>query len=178
MIKLYVYDERDCDPKKCTSRKMVKFHLVDELPNLRSVPYGVIVLDPFAQKAVSREDLDAAKAHGILVMDLSWENIDGFPKVRKDAVHRALPYLLAANPVNWGKPMRLTSAEAVAATLYMLGEKEQAHSVMSKFTWGEQFFVLNQEPLERYADAKTSQEVVGIQWDYCEPPEKSEDGEA
>jgi pre-rRNA-processing protein TSR3 len=178
MIKLYVYDERDCDPKKCTSRKMVKFHLVDELPNLRSVPYGVIVLDPFAQKAVSREDLDAAQAHGILVMDLSWENIDGFPKVRKDAVHRALPYLLAANPVNWGKPMRLTSAEAIAATLYILGEKEQAHSVMSKFTWGEQFFVLNLEPLERYADAKTSQEVVGIQWDYCEPPEKSEGGEA
>ncbi|MCX6651663.1 MAG: DUF367 family protein [Methanomassiliicoccales archaeon] len=171
MINLYVYDERDCDPKKCTSRKMVKFHLVEDLPNLRSVPYGVIVLDPFAPKAVSREDLESAKAHGILVMDLSWENIDGFPKVRKDAAHRALPYLLAANPVNWGKPMRLTSAEAVAATLYILGEKEQARSVMSKFNWGEQFFVLNHEPLERYSSVETSQEVVDIQWDYCERPE-------
>jgi pre-rRNA-processing protein TSR3 len=171
MIKLYVYDEGDCDPKKCTSRKMLKFQLAKELSNLRSAPYGVLVLDPFAPKAVSREDLDGAKAHGILVMDLSWENIDSFPKMRKDAVHRALPYMLAANPVNWGKPLRLTSAEAVAATLYILGEKEQAHDVLSKFNWGEQFILLNREPLERYSAAETSQEVVAIQWDYCEKPE-------
>lgn len=177
MIKLFVYDERDCDPKKCTSRKMVKFRLAQELPNLRSVPYGVLVLDPFAQKSVSREDLERAKSHGILVMDLSWENIDGFPKVRKDAAHRALPYLLAANPVNWGKPMKLTSAEAVAATLYILGEKEQAQEVLSKFNWGEQFILLNKEPLERYSAAETSQEVVQVQWDYCEKPETDGAGE-
>ncbi len=176
MIKLYVYDERDCDPKKCTSRKMIKFKLAQELPSLRSVPYGMLVLDPFAQKAVSREDLERVKAHGILVMDLSWENIKGFPNVRRDTVHRALPYLLAANPVNWGKPMRLTSAEAVAAALYILGEKEQAHQVLSKFNWGEQFIILNREPLERYSAVETSQEVVDIQWDYCGPPEKSAGG--
>ncbi|HUT27364.1 MAG TPA: DUF367 family protein [Methanomassiliicoccales archaeon] len=173
MIKLYVYDERDCDPKKCTSRKMIKFHLAKELPNLRSVPYGVLVLDPFAPKAISREDLERVKAHGILVMDLSWENIESFPKIRKDAAHRALPYMLAANPVNWGKPMKLTSAEAVAAALYILGETEQAHEVLSKFNWGEQFILLNKEPLERYSEAESSQEVVSIQWDYCPPPEES-----
>ena len=177
MIKLFVYDERDCDPKKCTSRKMVKFKVVQEVPNVKSIPYGVLVLDPFAQKAVSHEDLDQARAHGILVMDLSWENIDSFPKLRKDAVRRALPYLLAANPVNWGKPMRLTSAEAVAATLYILGEKEQAQTVLSKFNWGEQFIKLNLEPLERYSAARTSQEVVAIQWDYCEPPEPEGTGD-
>lgn len=172
MIKLFVYDERDCDPKKCTSRKMVKFKIVQEVPNVKSVPYGVLVLDPFAQKAVSREDLEQVKAHGILVMDLSWENIESFPKLRKDVIHRALPYLLAANPVNWGKPMRLTSAEAVAATLYILGEKAQAQEVLSKFTWGEQFLKLNHELLERYSGAETSQAVVDIQWDYCERPEQ------
>jgi pre-rRNA-processing protein TSR3 len=175
MSRVYVYDERDCDPKKCTSRKMVKFQLATELPNLKAVPYGVLVLDPFAQKAVSREDSERVKAHGVLVMDLSWENIEHFPKVRKDAAHRALPYMLAANPVNWGKPMRLTSAEAVAATLYIVGEKEQAHQILSKFTWGEQFFVLNTELLERYSSVETSQEVVEIQWDYCERPEGGEE---
>jgi pre-rRNA-processing protein TSR3 len=179
MIRLYVYDERDCDPKKCTSRKMIRFKLAEELPNLRSTPYGVLVLDPFARKAVSREDLDRARTHGIMVLDLSWEKVDRFPKVRKDAAHRALPYLLAANPVNWGKPQRLTSAEAVAATLYILGEKEQARNILSKFTWGENFLTLNREPLERYSEARTSQEVVDIQWDYCEPPEEDRgEGEA
>ena len=178
MIRIFVYDERDCDPKKCTSRKMVKFQLAKELPNLRSVPYGVLVLDPFAQKAVSREDAERVRAHGILVMDLSWEHVERFPKVRKDAAHRALPYLLAANPVNWGKPMKLTSAEAVAAALYIMGEKEQAHSVLAKFNWGEQFILLNRELLERYSAAESSQEVVAIQWDYCEPPEGDEGREA
>jgi len=178
MIKIFVYDEKDCDPKKCTSRKMVKFQLAKELTNLRSVPYGVLVLDPFAQKAVSREDRERVRAHGVLVMDLSWENVEHFPKVRKDAAHRALPYLLAANPVNWGKPMRLTSAEAVAATLYILGENEQAEKVMSKFSWGEQFFLLNRELLERYSAAETSQDVVAIQWDYVEPPESVKNDEA
>lgn len=175
MNKVFVYDERDCDPKKCTSRKMVKFQLAKELPNLKAVPYGVLVLDPFAQKAVSREDSERVKAHGVLVMDLSWENIEHFPKVRKDAEHRALPYLLAANPVNWGKPMRLTSAEAVAATLYIVGEKEQAQQILAKFNWGEQFLILNRELLERYSSVETSQEVVAIQWDYCDRPECAED---
>ena len=70
-----------------------------------------------------------------------------------------------------------TSAEAVAATLYIVGEKEQAHTVLAKFNWGEQFLVLNKELLERYSSVETSQEVVAIQWDYCEPPkdEKAED---
>jgi len=171
MSKVYVYDEGDCDPKKCTARKMVRFHLATALPSLRAAPYGVLVLDPFAQRAVSREDGARVREHGILVMDLSWENIERFPKVRGDAAHRALPYLLAANPINWGRPLRLTSAEAVAAALYIVGEEGQAREVLSKFTWGEQFLVLNREPLERYAAARTSQEVVQVQWDYCPPPE-------
>lgn len=176
MSKIFVYDERDCDPRKCTSRRMVRFHLAQELPSLRSAPHGVLVLDPFAPKAVSREDEERVRTHGILVMDLSWENIERFPKVRRDAAHRALPYLLAANPVNWGKPMRLTSAEAVAAALYIVGEKEQASQVLSKFNWGEQFIILNKEPLERYSSAGSSEEVVAIQWDYVKRPEGEERG--
>jgi pre-rRNA-processing protein TSR3 len=54
----------------------------------------------------------------------------------------------------------------VAATLYIVGFKEHASSLLSKFSFGEQFLLLNQEPLERYSQASTSAEVVAIQSDY------------
>ena len=165
-VPLFVYDEGQCDQKKCTSKKMLRFHLANEVRSLRHLPHGAIVLNPMAEKALSREDQEAALAHGIVVMDLSWANIETFPKVRRDLVQRALPYLLAANPVNWGKPMKLTSAEAIAASLCILGFKEQAAEVLSKFSWGEQFLKLNAEPLERYAAVETSAEVVEVQKDY------------
>lgn len=166
-VLLYVYDEGQCDPKRCTARKMLRFGIVRSLRSLKSVPYGSIVLNPMAEKAVSREDSQRALRHGIVVLDLSWKNIDTFPKVRADAAQRALPYLLAANPVNWGKPFRLSSAEALAAALYIMGVKEQAAATLSKFSWGEQFLVLNREPLERYSEAGSSEEVIGIQLEYC-----------
>jgi len=70
-ISLFVYDEHQCDPKKCTSRKMVKFNLAQELASFKNIPYGSVVLWPFAEKAVSREDLSAARSHGSVVLDVS-----------------------------------------------------------------------------------------------------------
>jgi len=166
MISLYVYDEHDCDPKKCTSRKMVKFKLVQELKGFRSLPHSSIVLNPFSEKALSPEDKGIAHLHGIVVLDLSWANIDGLPTFPKHVAQRSLPYMLAANPVNWGKPMMLSSVEALAASLYILGEKKQAEDILSKFTWGKNFLDLNREPLERYSQARTSAEVVEIQSEY------------
>jgi len=49
-----------------------------------------------------------------------------------------------------------------------MGEKDQAKFVMSKFSWGEQFLILNAEPLERYSQARTSGEVVKVQADYLQ----------
>ncbi len=168
MVALYVFDEGQCDPKKCTAKKMIRFKLVEPLPSLKRIPYGSIVLNPMAEKALSREDAQTAIRHGVVVLDLSWKNIETFPKMRNDVVQRALPYLLAANPVNWGKPFKLSSAEALAAALYIMGFKEEAEKVLSKFSWGEQFIKLNQEPLDRYSVAETSEEVVRIQLEYCQ----------
>ena len=172
-VRLYVYDEDQCDPKKCTGKKLVRFHLAQEIASLRRVPYGAVVLTPYSKKSISREDLAAAEKHGLLVMDMSWNQIETFPKLRNDLRQRSLPYMLAANPVNWGRPFKLSSVEALAASLYIMGFKEQALQALSKFGWGEQFIKLNQEPLDRYSEAETSAEVVRIQMDYV-PPDREE----
>ncbi|MEC8709038.1 MAG: DUF367 domain-containing protein, partial [Candidatus Thermoplasmatota archaeon] len=90
---------------------------------------------------------------------------------------RMLPLLLAANPVNWGKPGRLTTAEALATVLYLVGRRDQAADVLGAFRWGGRFFELNQEPLDAYASATSSQQLVELQFDFFDierPPEGDE----
>lgn len=98
-------------------------------------------------------------------MDCSWAHAEEiFSRVRlRD---RALPFLVAANPVNYGKPFKLSTVEALAAGLVILGELEQAQEILSKFKWGHVFLELNREPLQEYAAAKNSAEVVEIQMSY------------
>ena len=79
---------------------------------------------------------------------------------------RALPFLVAANPVNFGRPWRLTSVEAFAAALFILGEPDQAAVVLATQEWGSRFMELNEEPLSLYARAADSTEVIGIQEHY------------
>jgi pre-rRNA-processing protein TSR3 len=43
---------------------------------------------------------------------------------------------------------------------------EQAEKILSKFSWGHVFLELNREPLQEYAAAKDSSEVVQIQAAY------------
>ena len=166
MIPVIVYDKNQCDPKKCTAKRMLKFGLAKEAKTLKNIPSGSIVLSPFAEKALSPADMKYAH-NGLVVMDLTWTNIDEFPRLSRTQ-DRALPYLLAANPINWGRPMELNSAEAVLASLVILGQKEQAESFMGRFNWAPEFMRLNEGLLEAYSEASDSAEVVRIQNEYVD----------
>ncbi len=164
-VKLHIYHANQCDPKKCTGKKMARFGLADLFEKVQNIQRGSILLDPMAQKALSPAD-DISR--GITVLDCSWEELERvFPQLEmKKLQHRALPYLLAANPVNFGKPFKLNSVEAFAAALYILGYKDQAATILSKFNWGHTFLELNHEPLEDYSKAKDSREILKIQDEY------------
>ena len=166
MIPVFVYDKNQCDPKKCTAKRMLKFGLAKEAKTLHAIPKGSIVLSPFAEKALSPDDIKYAR-HGLVVMDLTWTNIDEFPRP-KGTNDRALPYMLASNPINWGRPMELNSAEAIMASLFILGEREQAETFLGRFNWAPEFMRLIGELLEEYSSAKDSTEVVRIQNEYID----------
>jgi len=117
---------------------------------------------------VSKADAPRAERHGLSVLDVSWKQAEKrgrFPIVPQ-ATGRALPYLLAANPVNYGKPFVLSSAEAFAAALVIFGHDEEARAILSKFAWGGQFLALNREPLDAYAEARDSSGVVAAQSEF------------
>ncbi|MDP3065823.1 MAG: DUF367 family protein [Methanobacteriaceae archaeon] len=163
-MKVTVYHAEQCDPKRCTTRRLDKQGKIRMVTNLQQLPKGALVLDPFSTKAVSPEDKKMVDKHGIVGLDCSWKKIDKFsPIFRGKKNHRSLPFLVAANPTNYGKPCILSTAEAVAATFYIVGLKNNAIQFMSSFKWGPHFLELNQELLEAYSRAESSREVVKIQ---------------
>lgn len=167
MIPLLAYRDNTCAPKKCTVVRLARTRLVRILDRPGQVPRSSLILDPTAEQALSPADApkNGGKIRSITALDCSWEVLDAgvFGAWRH---HRALPYLVAANPTNYGRPLRLSSAEALAAALYILGEPEQAAVLMDAFKWGPHFLALNAEPLARYAASKDSAEVVAVQADY------------
>jgi pre-rRNA-processing protein TSR3 len=165
MIPLYSYRDNSCDPRKCTVRKLERAGLVNIVTAIARIPRNTVLLDPTAEKALSPAD---RPARSITALDCSWDVLDT-GSVHSWRIRRALPFLLAANPVNFGRPFRLTSAEALAAALVILGEPAQARLVLEKFSWGIRFFELNEEPLALYSQAKDSTEVVAIQATYLAP---------
>jgi pre-rRNA-processing protein TSR3 len=163
-IKLYFYHGKQCDPRKCSGKKLAKFNLATQVNLISKIPSYSLVLVPTADQVLSREDQERIEGSGLAVLDLSWKATGAdFPRVLKRTRQRSLPYLLAANPVNYGKPFVLSSAEAFAAALVILGHREQAEEIMGKFKWGQTFFDLNRDPLEEYERARTAEEIIKAQ---------------
>ncbi|MBC7101519.1 MAG: DUF367 family protein [Methanobacteriales archaeon] len=166
-MRIIVYHAEECDRKKCTSLKLARMGKIKIVTSPKRIPRGSIVLNPFAEKALSPSDKDRILKWGVTALDCSWKEVKkSSPIFAVKRYHRALPYLVAANPTNYGKPFILSTAEALAATFYIIGLKDIAVNIMSSFKWGPHFLDLNKELLEAYSKAKNSREVVKIQEEF------------
>jgi pre-rRNA-processing protein TSR3 len=124
-----------------------------------------LLLDPYSDKSISRTDRETALSEGLTAIDASWKKaVESFSGAGwRSARRRALPYLVAANPTNYGIPVNLSTAEALASALFIMGMQDQAKDVMSPFRWGHSFFELNMRYLEAYRQAESSAAVVKAQ---------------
>ena len=149
------------DPKKCTAAKMVRFGLA---ARVHKISRSGIVLDPFSDKVLLRRDKLTARS--IVGIDCSWNLAEREFSRQFGRMHRRLPPLLAGNPVNYSKIGMLTTAEALAAGLTILGCCKQAEGLLGKFKWGHTFFELNGNLLEEYSALKDQDGIEGILKEY------------
>ena len=158
-----VYHAKQCDPKKCTALKHSRHGLIRIVSRLRFLPKRAIVLNPFSETAFSPADRQRIEQHGLVALDCSWEHAEKVLSGHVRGTSRCLPLLVAGNPVNFGKPTKLTTVEALAAALIIAGFEEEARELLSVFSWGHTFLDLNGERLEKYSTARNSAEVVVLQ---------------
>lgn len=59
-----------------------------------------------------------------------------------------IPFLIAANTINYGRPYHLNDVEALASVLYLIGREEEARNILKGFKYGDEFFKLNIEYLD------------------------------
>ena len=136
---------------------------------VKFLPNRAIVLNPFGEIAFSPADRERLEQFGLAALDCSWEHAQKVMGEHVSGTSRCLPILIAGNPVNFGKLTKLTTAEAIAAALYIAGFKDEAQQVLEIFPWGHTFFELNQKLLDNYVTAKDSAEIVEMQTRYSRP---------
>jgi len=149
------------DPKKCTAAKMVKFGLAQSIKKIGSKG---MVLDPFSEKTLTPKDKQLINS--IVGIDCSWNLADQAFSKKFNGIKRKLPPLLAGNPVNYSKLNKLTTVEALSASLFILGFKEQSLELLDKFKWGHTFYDLNQNLLNDYSKLGNEEQIESVLKDY------------
>jgi len=149
------------DPKKCTAAKLVRFNLAKKVITISK---NTLTLNPFADHILLNSDKNNVRS--ITGIDCSWNFADQTFVKKFSGISRRLPYLLAGNSVNFSKLGKLTTVEAIAASLYLLGFENQSTELLGKFKWGHTFLDLNRNLLNDYQDATSEKQIEDIAKEY------------
>jgi pre-rRNA-processing protein TSR3 len=162
-VKITIYHAAQDDPKKNTALRLKRRGFARIVTRTRFLPKRVIVLNPFGEIAFSPADKERLEQFGLAALDCSWEHAQKVMGEHVRGTSRCLPILIAGNPVNYGKLTKLTTAEAIAAALYIAGFEKEAEDILSIFSCGHNFIELNAILLDNYVKAKDSSEIVEMQ---------------
>lgn len=153
-----MWDFNHCDPKRCSGKKLSRLGLIQELRVGQK--FRGIVLTPNATQTLSPADAHIIAENGVAVVECSWARLDEVPFGKlKSPNERLLPHMIATNPVNYGKPMKLNCVEALAAAFYLCEMPAQGRLLLSKFGWGEHFPKINARWIRAYRGCKDAREV-------------------
>ena len=166
MLRVFIYRVPQDDPRKNTAIKLARFGFAQLVSSARYLPRGSVLLDPTAKSPLMPSDRDTAMHRGLSLIDCSWKRAT---KVHNRFagdyfVRRRLPLLMAVNPAHYGKPYILSTIEAVAAALYIMGFRDEAIEALRLYKWGLNFINVNLNYLEKYAigDLSPERELLGI----------------
>ena len=157
-FKAACWDLEHCDPKRCSGKRLMHFGLMRELSVGQK--FAGVVISPNAKRTICPADRELLEQYGAAVVECSWVRIKEVPWAKIGGkCERLLPYLVAANSVNYGRPWRLNCAEALAACFFICGHEDWAHEVLKHFSYGEPFLEINAQLLKRYAACTSEEEV-------------------
>jgi len=165
-LRVFIYRVPQDDPRKNTAIKLARFGFAQLVSSARYLPRGSVLLDPTAKSPLTPSDRDTAVHRGLSLIDCSWKRVtETHNRFARDYfIRRRLPLLIAVNPTHYGKPYILSTIEAVAAALYIMGFRDEAIKTLRLYKWGLNFINVNLNYLERYAigDLSPERELLGI----------------
>jgi len=161
-VPVAMWDFDHCDPKRCSGKKLSRLGLIEDLKVGQR--FRGIVVTPKGTLPVSPSDRALVDGNGVAVVECSWARLEDVPfaKIRSPN-ERLLPYLIATNPVNYGKPWKLNCVEALAAAFYIVGHDQYASKLLEKFSWGHSFWKMNGDLIKRYQTCDTAEGVTRMQ---------------
>lgn len=149
----------------------MKLHLMREL-HVGQKHSGVII-SPNGKQTISPADRELMEQYGAAVVECSWARTKEVPWGKIGGkCERLLPYLVAANSVNYGKPWRLNCVEALAAAFYICGHPDWAETILEPFSYGETFLEINSSILKKYAACKDEVDIKKTEEAWMERLEK------
>ncbi len=161
-FKAACWDLGHCDPKRCSGKKLMKIGLMREL-HVGQKHSGVII-SPNAKQTISPADRELMEQYGAAVVECSWARTAEVPWAKIGGkCERLLPYLVAANSVNYGKPWRLNCVEALGAAFFICGHEDWAEEILAPFSYGRSFLDINSSILKKYAACKDEAEIKKAQ---------------